>query len=106
MENTNRQARTDAEATEMLPAVPDGRVGCDDGWDWMEALSDGWHAVAGLKDGTLVGEWPLYIVAIYADPHRSVYGLAVCIEGDVTVQGFTDRNDRTRALKTHILDED
>ena len=93
-----------ADPTALLPALPDPSGGY--GYDWMEAVEDaanGWRVVAGMKDGRQLGDWPLYIVAVYRDKDRGLYGVASYTEGDIEVSGFTDRPAYLTALLSHVV---
>ncbi|MFD0264496.1 hypothetical protein ACFRKE_23600 [Kitasatospora indigofera] len=104
------QAATDGEAaadpTALLPALPDPSGGY--GYDWMELVEEagsGWRVVAGIADGRLLGDWPLYIVAVYRDKERGLYGVASYTEGDIEVSGFTDRPAYVKALLSHVVND-
>lgn len=93
-------------ATDLLPNLP-GTKGCDDGYDWIELLvGTGWEPIDGDPSGRLYGDWPYQVVAFHTDDERSLYGLAVYTEGDVTVEGFRDRQARDRAAGAHLEDEE
>ncbi|MFE0461832.1 hypothetical protein ACFW1A_21550 [Kitasatospora sp. NPDC058965] len=102
MSNTPATASQAADLTVLLPELPDPTGGF--GYDWMELVEEaanGWRVVAGIKDGRLLGDWPLYIVAVYRDKEQGVYGVGTYIEGDIEVKGFTDRAEYLAALLSH-----
>ncbi|GAA2802683.1 hypothetical protein GCM10010441_29240 [Kitasatospora paracochleata] len=106
MSNTPTTDSQAADATALLPELPDPTGGF--GYDWMELVAEaasGWRVVSGLKDGRLLGEWPLYIVAIYRDKAQGLYGVATYIEGDIEVKGFTDRAEYLAALLSHAEED-
>ncbi|WP_416975625.1 hypothetical protein [Streptomyces sp. 4F14] len=95
----------EAVASDLLPALPDP-LDCENGYWWIEKLrGTGWKEVAGLDDGSLLGDWPYQVVAHYADPERELYGLAVYTEGDVSVEGFRTREARDEATRAYAEED-
>ncbi|MFE7233922.1 hypothetical protein ACFVAF_25295 [Streptomyces sp. NPDC057596] len=97
-----------AVAIDLLPELPDIEA-CDNGYDWIERFRfepTGWREVAGTADGRLLGDWPYQVVAHFNDDERSLYGLAVYTEGDVSVEGFRDKAARNKATDAYLEDED
>ncbi|MEU3499104.1 hypothetical protein ABZ747_37170 [Kitasatospora cineracea] len=95
-----------ADPTALLPDLPDPTGGY--GYDWMELVEEaanGWRVVAGIKDGRQLGDWPLYIVAVYRDKEQGLYGVGTYTEGDIEVKGFTDRAEYLSALLSHVVDD-
>jgi len=93
-------------ATDLLPDLP-AADGCDNGYEWMEELvGTGWAPVAADRTGRLLGDWPYQVVAHHNDPERSLYGLAVYTEGDVSVEGFRDRSARDKATNGYLEDDE
>lgn len=83
---------------DRLPALPDSPL--DTGYDWIGALSGGWHEVpAWGRGGWDLGSWPLVVVAHYDSPDG--YGMAVYIEGDVEVTAYPTRAERDQATDRH-----
>ncbi|MEV4562065.1 hypothetical protein AB0K51_34535 [Kitasatospora sp. NPDC049285] len=106
MSNTPATVNQVADPTALLPELPDPTGGF--GYDWMESVDEaatGWRVVAGMKDGRQLGDWPLYIVAVYRDKSRGLYGVATYIEGDIEAKGFTDRAEYLAALLSHVVDD-
>lgn len=77
-----------------LPPLPNPEGGY--GYDWMDNLTGGWHAV-GLWgcDGWNLGSWPLVIVVHYEGD--GLYGVATYVEGDIEVKEFTSFDERNKA---------
>jgi hypothetical protein len=74
-----------------VPPLPERGGG--DGYDWLDRLDGGWHAIAGWgRDGWDLGDWPLVVVAHFNG--RCLFAVGVYIEGDVEVQAFTTREER------------
>lgn len=92
-------------ATALLPDLPN-TGDCDNGYDWIELLAGtGWREIAGIGD-RLVGDWPYQVVAVHTDAEMGVFGLAVYTEGDVSVEAFTDRWDRHKAITWYFETDD
>jgi hypothetical protein len=98
----------EAVAVDLLPELPDTET-CDSGYDWIERIRSegtGWYEVAGTADGRLLGDWPYQVVAHFSDDERSLYGLAVYTEGDVSVEGFRDKAARGKATDGYLEEDD
>ena len=98
-----------AVATDLLPDLPEPDLYLSgNGYDWIEQLRLGgwWREVAGTRDGRLLGDWPYQVVAHYSDDERSLHGLAVYTEGDVSVEGFRTRAARDKATNAYLEDDD
>ncbi|MGW1039572.1 hypothetical protein [Streptomyces sp. NPDC002547] len=89
--------------TDSLPARP-GPLYSGDGWDWIDALPEGWTAI-GLwgRDGWNLGDWPYVITAHYNDPEAGVFGRATYVEGDVDVYAYPDRAARDEDTDRYAL---
>lgn len=75
----------------LLPSTGVGY--CDDGYDWIRQLKNGWRVIPGWgRDGWDLGSWPLVVVAHYDGP--DVYGVATYVDGDSEVAGFATRAER------------
>ncbi len=85
--------------TDPPPPLPDPhRVG--DGYDWIDALTDGWRPVAAWgREGWDLGAWPLVIVAHHDGDQ--LYSVGTYTEGDLDVQAFPTRAERD-ATTDHI----
>jgi hypothetical protein len=94
-------------ATDLLPDLPTAD-GCDSGYEWIEELvRTRWAPVAADHTGRLLGDWPYQVVAHHNDDDRSLYGLAVYTEGDVSVEGFRDKAARDKATDAYLdVDEE
>lgn len=90
---------------EALPFVPqDDHTG--DGYDWMRELPPGWQAVTSWgSEGWTLGD-PPYVVAAHYDGQGLgiIFGLAVYIEGDVTVTAYGSRALRNAHTDEFALD--
>lgn len=84
---------------EALPYVPeDDHTG--DGHDWVRNLPPGWTLVTSWgSEGWTLGN-PPYVYVAHCDSIGNVYGLAVYVEGDVTVNAYG-----SRALRDAHTDE-
>lgn len=81
-----------------IPRPPAGRS-FDTGYDWMNALPEGWHAEPSWgRDGWDLGAWPLIVVALYADDERGRYAVATFVEGSVTMQRYPSRERLNAAV--------
>jgi hypothetical protein len=98
----NRVARLDriADLEERLAPLPDlGDIprppwghGFGSGWEWMEALSNGWHPEPGWGSrGWDLGAWPLIVVALFVDDEQQRYAVANYVEGDVEIKRYQSR---------------
>jgi hypothetical protein len=85
--------------TDPPPPLPDPcRVG--DGYEWIDALTDGWRPVAAWgREGWDLGAWPVVIVAHHDG--RRLYSVGTYAEGDLDVQAFPTRAERD-ATTDHI----
>jgi hypothetical protein len=74
------------------PAEYDRERG-DGGYEWLEALSNGWRVVPLWgRDGWNLGDWPLVCVAHY--DAEGCYAEAVYVEGDLEVRTAPTRAER------------
>lgn len=78
-----------------LPALP---VLWDDGYSWMDQLTE-WAVVPnwGL-DGWDLGEWPYVIVATCSVRPHGPYGVVTYCESDLEVQAFATHEERIAAI--------
>jgi hypothetical protein len=85
---TDTNNAPDLAVTAALPPVPQPET-CNNGHDWMEQLGTAWLVLTGYKNGRLIGDWPLVVVACHQDVDNGRYGIAVWSEGSVEVRGYT-----------------
>ncbi|MFE9559089.1 hypothetical protein ACFYMW_39110 [Streptomyces sp. NPDC006692] len=96
----------EAAVTDLLPPLP-APDPADNGWGWMAHLAGtGWYPVHGTRDGRTLGNWPYQIVTHHNDPERSLYGLAVYTEGDVSITGYRTKTARDQATDRYLEPED
>ncbi|MFG3287304.1 hypothetical protein ACGF3G_00580 [Streptomyces sp. NPDC048179] len=100
-EQTTAAPAPDDAVTAALPPLPPL---ADEGYGWMESLTGtGWYPLVGFL-GRMIGDWPHVCVAFHTDRENGRYGLAVYSEGTVTVDGYADEADRTKAAEAYCED--